>query len=591
MCSANGPRRLVLNGLTAEVGEGAGGPDAGSPDSLEFYHELELYHQLLALPVPSPARSEPPPRRRARTPDPTPRTPGGRRPRATRCARAAPPLPAAVIRPARSVYPCRDGKRIQFPAGGRPVATGDKTTHSQVESGRAVPVLVVVALTGVKICDPEDKGVRMSYALRRISYATCESPRSLFALVAREPRSDAAPAPASASATAHHYCHAFETDTPQQAEELNSLVGDAFRMAFASQLQPSAPLWSKELSSECSGMGVRAPDTLPGLTHHYPHCGDRSPAKCDMMGVQKLVNEVSPSSSEESNSPTEINCYRRLGDRQPLMKRLAMGLSGALLQPSDDDSTPLVADTPTTPTNMPLCMNGGYINEASEAEARTRESNREHAPPTPRRNDNLMQTDLDVDFRRCNNIKTGPSAACSRTTSSSSGASSCGGGASLASGNNNATRAEPELRHAPWFQHGIPREIALEVLSGQGVGAFLVRGSTTQAGCFALSVRVPRDFQPSGIAHYLILRTPKGYKIKGFTKEFSSLSALVTHHSVMPELLPAPLRLPRACARAPAARRDHADLDALHAHAHPHPHPPHAQTAPRPHRLLPQLDV
>lgn len=28
-----------------------------------------------------------------------------------------------------------------------------------------------------------------------------------------------------------------------QAEELNTLLGDAFRMAFASQLQPSAPLW------------------------------------------------------------------------------------------------------------------------------------------------------------------------------------------------------------------------------------------------------------------------------------------------------------------------------------------------------------
>lgn len=66
------------------------------------------------------------------------------------------------------------------------------------------------------------------------------------------------------------------------------------------------------------------------------------------MGVSRLVNEPSPSSSEESNSPTELNCYRRLGDRQPLMKRLAMGLSGALLQPSDDDSTPLVTDTPTT---------------------------------------------------------------------------------------------------------------------------------------------------------------------------------------------------------------------------------------------------
>ncbi|KAL4705276.1 hypothetical protein ACJJTC_009384 [Scirpophaga incertulas] len=69
-------RRLVLNGLTAEVGvvgelgevddgreDGARGGEQGpsSPDSAEFYHELELYRQLLALPP-----------RRARTPDPAP---------------------------------------------------------------------------------------------------------------------------------------------------------------------------------------------------------------------------------------------------------------------------------------------------------------------------------------------------------------------------------------------------------------------------------------------------------------------------------------------------------------------------------------
>ncbi|KAJ8733076.1 hypothetical protein PYW08_001374 [Mythimna loreyi] len=478
-----------------------------------------------------------------------------------------------------------------FPvSGGEPAARGDQVSahlHLMKENGRAVPVLVVVALSGVKVCDPDDQSVRMCHALRRISYATCEATRALFALVAREPRSE----------PPHHYCHAFQTDTPEQAEELNSLVGDAFRMAFASQLQPSAPLWSKELSGSECGMGVRAPDTLPGLTHHY--CSDRSPAKCNIMGVSKLMNEPSPSSSEESNSPTEINCYRRLGERPPLMKRLAMGLSGALLQPSDDDSTPLVADTPTTPTNLPLCMNGGYINEASEAEARTRESNREPpaVPAAPRRTEHLMHSDLDVDFRRCNNMKNSESGACSRTTSSSSGASSCGAGGVPA--NNNVPRAEPELRQAPWFQHGIPREIALEVLSSQPVGAFLVRGSTTQAGCFALSVRVPRDFTPAGIAHYLILRTPKGYKIKGFTKEFTSLCALVTHHSVMPELLPVPLRLARA-ARA-AARRDHAELDALHAplvphapHAHdnarhtPHHNPHHPQHQ---HHFLAQLDV
>lgn len=69
-----------------------------------------------------------------------------------------------------------------------------------------------------------------------------------------------------------------------------------------------------------------------------------------------------------------------------------------------------------------------------------------------------------------------------------------------------------ELRGAPWFQAGIPREISLEVLSKQSPGAFLVRQSNTKPGCFALSLRVP---PPSPkVAHYLILRTPRGYKIK-----------------------------------------------------------------------------
>ncbi|CAH2105942.1 unnamed protein product [Euphydryas editha] len=74
------------------------------------------------------------------------------------------------------------------------------------ESGHAVPVLVVIALSGVKVCDPEDQSVRMSHALRRISYATCEAARALFAFVAREPRSE----------PTHQYCHAFETETPDQ---------------------------------------------------------------------------------------------------------------------------------------------------------------------------------------------------------------------------------------------------------------------------------------------------------------------------------------------------------------------------------------
>ncbi|CAK1546338.1 unnamed protein product [Leptosia nina] len=436
-----------------------------------------------------------------------------------------------------------------FPAAGEEeeasrVDSLTRRLHLMKESGCAVPVLVVVALSGVKVCDPDDKSVRMWHALRRISYARCEAARALFAFVAREPRAH--------RIDEAHYCHAFETDSPHQAEELNALVGDAFRMAFASQLQPSAPLWSKEISgSPCA----RAPDSLTGLAH-YPHrqVADRSPQRCKSDGSGSEGSEASPSSSEEWNSPGELSCYRRLGERlerPPLMKRLALGLSGTLLQPSDDDATPLVTDTPTTPTNASACLGGGgYINEATEAA-------RERRPPPPLR---------ERGFRDCAGLPDGR-AASSAAASSSSGESSCGASrASRDSGNNNLRPLEPELKSAPWFQQGIPREIALEVLAAQQPGAFLVRASTTQTECLALSLRVPRDFAHNGIAHYLILRTSKGYKIKGFTKEFSSLCALVTHHSVMPELLPVPLRLPRAPLR---PRTDLEALDSLAASALP----------------------
>lgn len=212
------------------------------------------------------------------------------------------------------------------------------------------------------------------------------------------------------------------------------------------------------------------------------------------------------------------------------MRRLARGFT--TLHCADDDSVPLVTDTPTTPTN-PLCLNEGYVNEAgSEAEARTRESNREplipRLPVTPRRQDHLhndLKQELRNPKKQDNKFRCDASARLAR------------------SGNNN--EAEEALREAPWFQAGIPREIALEVLERQPVGTFLVRCSSSAAGSFALSLRVPRHFHPRGIAHYLIQKHGDKYKIKGFTKEFSSLSALVTHHSVMPELLPCPLWLSR----------------------------------------------
>lgn len=73
-------------------------------------------------------------------------------------------------------------------------------------------------------------------------------------------------------------------------------------------------------------------------------------------------------------------------------------------------------------------------------------------------------------------------------------------------------KEQDELKEFAWFQAGIPREISLELLLRKNPGDFLVRESTTKPGCFALSLRVP----PPGpkVAHYLIVKTSRGYKIK-----------------------------------------------------------------------------
>jgi len=107
-----------------------------------------------------------------------------------------------------------------------------------------------------------------------------------------------------------------------------------------------------------------------------------------------------------------------------------------------------------------------------------------------------------------------------------------------------------EIKNAPWFKEDMSRDTALETLRGDPEGSFVVRSSGSRSGRLALSVRVPTHFNPSGMVHYLIVRAPKGFRIKGCYKQFISLSSLLIHHSVMPEMLPCPLALTRHQAQA-----------------------------------------
>ncbi|CAN7986304.1 unnamed protein product, partial [Ixodes hexagonus] len=88
-------------------------------------------------------------------------------------------------------------------------------------------VLFLVTASGVKICSADDKVVLMAHAVRRICWCTCSPGQHQFAFLAREPK----------LRSGLQHCHVFRARTPKQAEDLNSLVGSAFRMAYARQLQ------------------------------------------------------------------------------------------------------------------------------------------------------------------------------------------------------------------------------------------------------------------------------------------------------------------------------------------------------------------
>ncbi|KAG8227898.1 hypothetical protein J437_LFUL008212 [Ladona fulva] len=397
---------------------------------------------------------------------------------------------------------------------------------------------------------------------------------------------------------------------------------------------------SQSLESQSPiGSGPIKPNSIPGLgTKSDPPKRVIGTSEVELdkeNGLHLRTMESSPS-SDESNSPTEMNSYKRMTEKPPLIKRLAMMGVGSGFSPRGDESCPLVrqATSPTpptsqsspagnseSPTKIPQVqssmdmtqfksqmkhrpMSGGYVNEAATSTDGDVVGSGTSASTGPAKGSTdskqvTITKHIETDSKRplqepsptCDDLKSKRISHVSSSSSSVPGitapastsstaspvrniglsmtytqqneqtlrlTSQAAGGATSFLGCctppplpersdslNDRSAEEGELRAAPWFQAGIPREITLEVLGQEPVGAFMVRESTSKPGCYALSLRVPRDFQQSGIAHYLIMRTNKGYKIKGFTKEFSTLTSLIIHHSVMPELLPCPLSLSR----------------------------------------------
>lgn len=101
-----------------------------------------------------------------------------------------------------------------------------------------------------------------------------------------------------------------------------------------------------------------------------------------------------------------------------------------------------------------------------------------------------------------------------------------------------------ELSAASWYHSGIIGNFSVELLKHQSPGSFIIHKPSHKSGNFILSLRVPSPAPK--VVHHLIVQSKRGYRLKGATKFFSTVTSLVTHHSVMAEQLPVALLLQRS---------------------------------------------
>lgn len=97
------------------------------------------------------------------------------------------------------------------------------------------------------------------------------------------------------------------------------------------------------------------------------------------------------------------------------------------------------------------------------------------------------------------------------------------------------------IQNAAWFQAGVPREIAMELLEMSDDGAFVVRDSSSQPGNYALTLK------GDGLMHHFIIRkVPQGYVLGSEAQgqsPFGDLGSLIVNYAGTPGCLPCCLSL------------------------------------------------
>ncbi|KAL5252363.1 hypothetical protein ACHWQZ_G015212 [Mnemiopsis leidyi] len=336
---------------------------------------------------------------------------------------------------------------------------------------------------GVKVLNKELNCVLMAHALSRISYSVAEPKDGLLAFAAKDPE----------GINSQTYCHAFIFDNPKEASEINTTLGNAFRLAYCKRTLKRRTKCDNTSQHTNSSSSTGTSDSALILRKRANVCPNnaRQPnGNCQRNNLSAYNggnhgnNGIHGNAMQLGNGTHGLR-LEGLRAGEPVSRNTAKS-------PALSNHDRYQADIKHLADLDPESRIKDWLHDASPVNITPEDDTSPVYPETvgkgrcPRRGSCVPVSNTPVLGVQHEQLRR-PSRVCDDQMS-----------------------IPPELKEQEWFQAGIPRHIALECLSMECEGAFIVRNSQTHKGCYALSLRGPGRGS-SGTYHYLISQSVSGF--------------------------------------------------------------------------------
>ncbi|EGD76299.1 hypothetical protein PTSG_01002 [Salpingoeca rosetta] len=386
------------------------------------------------------------------------------------------------------------------------VKAGIAVMKEYIAQGR--PACLLVCLEGIKVIDNSAFAVVMAHALQNVTMCTVVRDHALFGFVARD-----------ATRRQQQYCHVFHMPSPRHAQGTHTTVSKAFKLAFYKHRTRQGLETSSDERAERRQWAKHNP--LQGAPHHK-----------DVRSLStSTASEHSPRRTPSSEAglrgmPASPSAPQHHHHQQQQQQQ-----ENDLLEDVQEEEPPAVVVT----------MEERY--DALGSQHPSQDPDLQPRPPQRQQRQQRQQQGMRYDGIVEEEVFPGPQRATQPSAPSmaaldremqelellaESQQEQDDGGLAL-------------LESAPWYQAGLPREIAMELLSMSDDGAFLVRQSQSHAGHFALTMKAL-----GRIHNFIIKRTAGGFMLGSEhdgERIFHDLGELILFHSEHRGLLPCTLNL------------------------------------------------